>query len=85
MKNPDLPDLSGEMLLVGLKQTRQALEKGRVSKVFVARDAEPCLVQPLVETCRKSGIPTEEIASMRELGAACGIHVGAAAAAILLK
>ena len=85
MKSTDCPDLSGGKLLVGLKQTRQAIETGKASKVFVAMDAEPRLVQPLVEACRKFGIPTEEVVSMRQLGAACGIHVGAAAAAILLK
>lgn len=79
-----IPDLDGsQKLTVGLKQTRLAVEQGRAVKVFVAQDAESRLVQPLVECCLLQGVPWVEVASMRELGAACGINVGAAAAAIL--
>lgn len=84
MSSMAIPDLDeGASITVGLKQTRLAVEKGGAVKVFVAMDAEPRLILPLVDCCRQRCIPLVEVASMRELGSACGIQVGAAAAALL--
>lgn len=73
----------GLLLRVGTKQTRLAIDSGVAVKVFVARDAEEKLVEPIVLQCRELGIPVTRVASMRELGKACGIQVGAAAAAMV--
>lgn len=72
-------------LAVGSKQTRLAVEKGRAEKVFVAQDADPKLIQPIVNQCRVRGVPLVMVASMRELGKACGIQVGAAAATMVRR
>ena len=69
-------------LIVGAKQIRKALKKGDISKVFLARNADPAVTDPLVDACRMHEIPYAWVATMRELGHACGIEVGAAAAAI---
>ena len=69
---------------IGTKQTMKAVEKGIVSCVFVAVDAEKRVVLPLMELCSIKGIPIEEVDSMRVLGDACEIDVGTASAAILL-
>ena len=45
--------------------------------------AAPTLREPLVEQCRDAGVELVEIATMKELGRLCGIHVGAACAALL--
>lgn len=68
---------------VGTKQTLKAVEKGLARQVYVARDAEAHVIAPLMELCAKRGTPCEYAESMRELGRACGIQVGAAAAGII--
>jgi large subunit ribosomal protein L7A len=68
---------------IGTKQTMKALEKDRVSVVFIAQDAEEHVVAGLKELCRQKGIEVVPVATMKELGDACGIEVGAASAAIL--
>jgi len=75
----------GARLIVGSKQTRLALERGKALKVFIAQDADPKLMEPIVRLCEDRGIALHTVASMRELGAACGIQVGASAAAMVLK
>ena len=75
----------GSNLSVGTKQTRLAIERGEAEKVFIANDAEPKLVEPIVQRCQELGIPLVSDSSMRELGKACGIQVGAAAAALLRR
>ena len=67
--------------VVGAKQVRRALEKGVVAKLYIAQDADPALLQPLVQKSVNLGVSVEQIASMKLLGEACGIAVGAAVAA----
>ena len=57
--------------------------KGTVAKLYIAQDADPALLQPLVQKSVDAGVRVEQIASMKELGEACGIAVGAAVAALL--
>ena len=78
-----LTDLKSSAKVVGAKQVRRALKDGRAHRVFLAGDADPQLIDPLREACRNSGVPVEESCSMRELGNACGIAVGAAVAALV--
>ena len=80
-----LKELTAKKKVVGLKQTRRALTEGCAEKVYVARDADPALTEPLIELCRSVGVSTAEGWTMKELGRACGIQVGTAAAAVLAK
>ncbi|MDY6826458.1 MAG: ribosomal L7Ae/L30e/S12e/Gadd45 family protein [Bacillota bacterium] len=68
--------------VVGTKQTIKALEKGAVSHVFIARDAEDRVVQPILALCEDRKIEPYYVDTMNELGKMCGIKVKAAAAAI---
>lgn len=74
-----------ENVVVGLKQTRRALEKGGVVTVYVAKDADNQLVRPIVDICKMKQIQLREVPSMSELGKACGIKVGASVVAVLEK
>ncbi|MEG0798782.1 MAG: ribosomal L7Ae/L30e/S12e/Gadd45 family protein [Acidaminococcaceae bacterium] len=74
---------TGTKHVVGLKQTAKAIEKGNASLVFIAQDADARVSESLIATCTKAQIAYELVATMHELGKACGIHVGAATAAIL--
>jgi len=76
-----LPDLSKERIVVGAKQLRKALNGGRARYVFLAENADPAVTEPLEELCRIHKIQITWVASMADLGRACGIEVGAAAAA----
>ena len=72
--------LTSNRKVIGTKQLRKALKAGRVRTAYVA---DPILREPLVEQCRDAGVELVEIATMKELGWLCGIHVGAACAALL--
>ena len=69
--------------VVGLKQLRKALRENTVLRAFVAEDAESRITGPVIEACREAGVPVEQVPTMAQLGAACGIEVGAAVAGIL--
>ncbi len=69
--------------VVGVKQTRRAIDDGRAARVFLALDADPALTAPVEVLCAEKGVPVEKVAQMKELGSACGIAVGSAVAALL--
>lgn len=68
---------------VGIKQTLKAVDRGKAEVVFIARDAEEKLVEGLKQACLKNSVEIIYVDSMKQLGKACNIEVGAAAAAIL--
>jgi large subunit ribosomal protein L7A len=70
-------------LAIGTNQTTKALEQATAKEVYVAKDAERRLVSNIEGLCKQKNTPLVWVESMRELGKACGIAVGAAAAAIL--
>ena len=76
-----LEELKTSQKVVGIKQTRRALDGGAVKTLFLARDADPALVEPLEAQARERGVAVCWADTMRALGAACGIAVGAAVAA----
>ena len=78
-----LNELKHSARVVGVKQLRKALERGTVVRVFLADNADPVLLEPLEDMARAAGVPVCHVAAMKELGQACGIAVGAAAAGIL--
>lgn len=77
----DLAELKGKKVVVGAKQLRKALSSGRATLVFLAENADPAITLPIMEQCKLNGISFAWTASMEDLGRACGIEVGAAAAA----
>ena len=77
----DLAELSGKRLVVGAKQLRKALATGKATKVYLAENADPAMTLPIMEQCKLSGISFAWVSKMQDLGRACGIEVGAAAAA----
>lgn len=68
-------------LIVGTKQAMKAVEAGSVTEVFIAKDADPRVTSKMVNQCRKMGVTVTYVESMKQLGKACGIDVGAAVAA----
>lgn len=78
-----LTDLSAQTRVVGAKQVKRAVEAGRALRVYLAEDADPRVTEPIAALCAEKGVETESGCSMKELGKACGISVGAAVAAAL--
>ncbi|HOB87614.1 MAG TPA: ribosomal L7Ae/L30e/S12e/Gadd45 family protein [Bacillota bacterium] len=68
--------------VVGTKQTLKALDKGEALLVYVAKDADSKIIQPVLALCEAKGVEVKPVDSMADLGSMCGIKVGAAAAAI---
>lgn len=69
--------------ITGVKQTLKAAEEGRAEVVFIAADADKRVVSGLTELCLRNNIEVFNAESMKLLGKACGIDVGASAACIL--
>ena len=78
-----IQELSGPNKVVGAKQVKRALRDGRAARLYMAMDADPRLLQPLVQEAVNRQVPVQRVPSMRELGASCGISVGAAVAVSL--
>jgi large subunit ribosomal protein L7A len=64
--------------VIGAKQTSRAIELGQISEVIVAKDADARLTGKVISLCQDKGLPVHYVDSMRRLGKACGIDVGAA-------
>ncbi len=78
-----LKDLGTREKVIGAKQSRRAIRSGLAGEVFLASDADPHLTAPLLELCRQTHTPVTAGCSMRQLGQAAGIQVGAAVVTLL--
>ena len=78
---PQLPDMRDANCVVGVKQLKKALRDGRALRVFLARNADPKLTEDVIRLCDQCQVPFTWVSDMEDLGKACGISVGAAAAA----
>ena len=77
------PDLTRCNVVVGTKQLKKALIRGSAQHVFLAENADPALTESIVVLCAERAVSITWVSSMSELGHACGIEVGAAAAAVV--
>ena len=80
-----LEELNDHQIIVGTKQLKKALNRGGVRRVFLAEDADPAITGMLELLCQQSGTEYVWGGRMLDLGRACGIEVGAAAAATVAK
>lgn len=69
--------------VIGIKQTTKALNQDKARVLFISEDAEKHLVEHIEQIAKEKNIETVYVDSMKNLGKACGISVGAAVAAIL--
>ncbi|MFD1673157.1 ribosomal L7Ae/L30e/S12e/Gadd45 family protein [Alicyclobacillus fodiniaquatilis] len=72
---------------IGTNQTLKLLKQfgAQVTCVYIARDAEQHVVSPVEQLAEKNTVPIVWVDTMRQLGKACGIEVGAATASIILN
>lgn len=78
-----LDELKNAPRVVGAKQARRALMDGRARRIYVADNADPRVTEPIAQLGAERGVPVTQVPDMRQLGAACGISVGAAVAVLL--
>lgn len=72
-----------DRLKIGLKQSLRALHENLAKTVYIAKDADAALTEELVELSKARQVPVVFAESMKELGKACQIDVGAATAVVL--
>ena len=78
-----LSELENAAKVVGASQVRRALGTGAAKRIYLARNADPGITEPLEESAGAAGVPVVWADSMRALGKACGISVGASVAALV--
>ena len=78
-----LNELENAGKVVGVKQVRRALADGRAKRLFLARDADPQLTEPLERQAEQQGVEVIWADTMKALGRACGIAVGASVCAAI--
>ncbi len=76
-------EIQDHQKVIGTKQVKKAVSKGQVEKVYLARDAEPHITEPIKELCRQHNVAVIMVDTMDALGKACGIEVGSAAVALV--
>jgi len=77
----NLATLQGKKVVAGARQLKKALVAGKVQTVFLACNADPAITEPIAALCGQYGAQCLWVRTMHELGQACGIEVGATAAA----
>jgi len=83
MVNNIIDKTESNKIVIGKKQTLRALLKDEAVKVYISKDADFHVTEPIEQACYEKNIEIVYFNNMKELGIACGIDVNAAAAAVL--
>lgn len=75
--------LQAKSFIIGTKQAVKALKEGKVEELVIAADADQKVTAQVVTTAQDLEVPVLYVDSMKKLGKACEIQVGAAAVAII--
>lgn len=75
--------LQAKQVIVGTKQTVKALKTANMDELIIAKDADPIVIEKVVQVANDMNIPINQVDSMKKLGKVCGIEVGAAAVAVI--
>ena len=83
VKCDTMAEIRRDNVVVGIKQLKKALKADRIRSAFFAADADIAVTEPVAELCSNSAVPVVWVKTKSQLGKACGIDVGASAAATL--
>ena len=72
-------------LIIGLKQTLKAIQSDRAVKIYLAADADGYIRKSVTDACIQKNLEIIYVSTMKELGEACGINIGASTAAVILN
>lgn len=78
-----IDELKSAKKKVGIKECGRAVESGKALKAYAAKDATEKLIKNFVELCDSNHVEVIYIDTMKNLGKACGIDVGASTVVIL--
>lgn len=67
---------------VGVKQSMKAIHNDHAAVVYIAEDADPYVVNQVIDLAIEKSVEIIKVGTMKELGRACKIDVGAATAVI---
>ena len=82
-KGEKMDRIKNEKHVVGLKQSKKAVQNGRASLVFIARDADMHVVYPMEKLCAENGVEVVYVNNMKELAKACHVEVPTAIVTIV--
>jgi len=68
--------------VIGINQVKRAIEGSKVSSVFLAKDVDARVLEPVLRACASMGVTPEYACTKLELGKRFGIDVGASAVAV---
>ncbi len=72
-----LEGVTSDSLIVGLRTSVKAIEKGEALKAIIATDISPSIFDDFTMLCITNDIPFETVESKSALGKACRIDVDA--------
>lgn len=75
--------LQAAKIVIGTKQAVKALKDGYSCELMIAKDAETKVTASVVKLAQEMNIPIIYVDSMKKLGKACGIEVGASTVVII--
>ena len=74
---------SQDKKVIGLKQSMKAVSEDRAMTVYIAKDADRSLTEPLAKLCEEKGVEIRYADTDGQLGLLNGISVKASAVCIL--
>ncbi len=72
-------------VVTGTRQTMRLIEQDGLEAVYIAEDADIFVIKNIAAAARQHGIKVICVPSKRQLGAKCGISVGAATAGLIAE
>ena len=69
--------------VIGTRQVTRLLGRGKISKVYIASDADSFVRTKILDACGKAGVAYEDGLTKEEMGKMAGIEVFAACYGIL--
>ena len=69
--------------VVGVKQTLKALKNGQGKVLYIAKDADSNITEPILKLAKVNSLQIIFVDTMKELGNLCDIDVASAAALLL--
>lgn len=78
-----MESLKEQNRLVGLKQSKKAVQNGQALRAYVAGDADEWVIEPFIQLCRDQNVEVVMAPNMKELAKACHVEVPTAVCVIL--
>ena len=66
--------------VVGVKQTLKALKNNQGKVLYIAKDADSCITEPILKLAKVNSLQIVFVDTMKELGNLCDIDVASATA-----